>query len=159
MLKWLATGAALAALTALGGCEQNAGDSALAKQAALEAANEEKALYCFDLLFNQQEFEKSEEECWGEPYIQHNPHAPDGKDAMFAHMRPIFEQYPDLQIYVKRVAAVDDLVWIHYHSLPTPEGPGLAAVDIVRLKDGKFVEHWDVVQPVPEESANENTMF
>ncbi|WP_428408325.1 nuclear transport factor 2 family protein [Hyphococcus sp.] len=128
-------------------------------QAALEQANKEKALYCMDLLFNQKDIEKSRAECWGETYIQHNPYAPDGPDALFAFMEPFFEANPDAAIHIKRVAAEGDLVWIHYNNKPTPDSLGLAVVDILRMEDGKFVEHWDVVQPVPEESANDNTMF
>jgi predicted SnoaL-like aldol condensation-catalyzing enzyme len=41
----------------------------------------------------------------------------------------------------------------------SPDDRGTAAADIFRLEDGKIVEHWDVLQPVPEESANDDTMF
>ena len=40
-----------------------------------------------------------------------------------------------------------------------PEDRGEAIIDIFRVADGKIVEHWDVIQPVPEHSANGNTMF
>jgi len=159
MRNILMTGvAALAASWVVAACtaaDKDSGDA----QAALEEANKEKALYCMDLLFNQKNIEKSREECWGETYIQHNPYAADGPEALFAFMAPFFETNPDLAIDVKRVAADGDLVWIHYNNKPTPDSLGVAVVDILRMEDGKFVEHWDVVQQVPEESANENTMF
>ncbi|PQA86123.1 nuclear transport factor 2 family protein [Hyphococcus luteus] len=147
-LLMAAAGAAL-----LAGC---AGED---PQAALEAANKEKALYCMDLLFNQHELNQAKAECFGETYIQHNPAAPDGADALMAFLGPFFEGNPDASIDIKRSAAEGDLVWIHYNNKPTPDSLGLAVVDILRMEDGKFVEHWDVVQPVPEESANDNTMF
>ena len=158
MRNILMTGvAALAASMVVAAC--TAADKGGDAQTALEAANKEKALYCMDLLFNQKNIEKSRAECWGETYIQHNPNAPDGAEALFAFLTPFFEANPDLKIHVKRVAAEGDLVWIHYNNKPTPDALGLAVVDILRMEDGKFVEHWDVVQPVPAESANENTMF
>ncbi|WP_375207355.1 nuclear transport factor 2 family protein [Hyphococcus sp.] len=147
-----------AAALALGACKTTS-NMAEDSQAALEEANKEKALYCMDLLFNQHDIETAREECFGETYIQHNPMAPDGPDALFAFMEPFFEANPDAAIHIKRVAAEGDLVWIHYNNKPTPDSLGLAVVDILRMEDGKFVEHWDVVQPVPEKSANDNTMF
>jgi predicted SnoaL-like aldol condensation-catalyzing enzyme len=57
------------------------------------------------------------------------------------------------------VIAEGDLVMTHGLIPTSPEDRGMAAADIFRLEDGKIVEHWDVVQPVPETSANDNTMF
>ena len=48
---------------------------------------------------------------------------------------------------------------IHLHGQPDPASRGGAVADIYRLKDGKIVEHWDVLQPVPETSANPHPMF
>ena len=52
-----------------------------------------------------------------------------------------------------------DLVWLHVHSTNGAGDRGRAIVDIFRVENGRIAEHWDVVQPVPEKSANGNTMF
>ena len=52
-----------------------------------------------------------------------------------------------------------DLVALHAHSIREPGERGVAIVDIFRLENGKIVEHWDVIQPVPEKANNDNTMF
>lgn len=50
-------------------------------------------------------------------------------------------------------------MWAHSLLKTSPEDSGTAAADFFELEDGKIVEHWDVLQPVPETSANDNTMF
>jgi len=60
---------------------------------------------------------------------------------------------------IKRTGADGDLVWIHLHAKRTPDALGNAVINIFRMKDGKFAEHWNVGQSVPAESANDNTMF
>lgn len=66
---------------------------------------------------------------------------------------------PGLRADIKRVIAEGDLVVVHVHMKMSDEDRGLAVIDIFRLEDGKIVEHWDAMQPVPEKSANDNTMF
>jgi predicted SnoaL-like aldol condensation-catalyzing enzyme len=94
----------------------------------------------------------------GDTYIQHNPHLPDGKAAL----RALIQKLPkpiDPVGEIVRVIAEGDLVVLHvnYHTWPGPQGG--AVVDIFRVAEGKIVEHWDVVQAVPAQSANDNTMF
>jgi predicted SnoaL-like aldol condensation-catalyzing enzyme len=57
------------------------------------------------------------------------------------------------------VFADGDYVILHVHAVREPGTRGNAIVDIFRLEDGKIVEHWDVVQPIPEKAANANGMF
>ena len=52
-----------------------------------------------------------------------------------------------------------DYVILHVHNVPTPGSRGNAIIDIFKLENGKVVEHWDVRQEIPEQSANSNTMF
>ncbi|MFC4507712.1 MULTISPECIES: nuclear transport factor 2 family protein [Streptomyces] len=69
------------------------------------------------------------------------------------------QQYPDATYDIKRVISEGDLVLLHSSVVLTPGTRGIAAIDIFRFRGGKIAEHWDVVQDVPETSANDNTMF
>ncbi|WP_340677406.1 nuclear transport factor 2 family protein [Paraglaciecola sp.] len=128
-------------------------------QTAMEDANLKKAIYCMDLLENQKNLEASRRECFGETYVQHTSWIRDGVDEVLSIFASRFEKYPDFAMEIKRSAADGDLVWMHLHTKRTPEVLGNAVINIFRMKDGKFVEHWNVGQPVPDKSANDNTMF
>jgi predicted SnoaL-like aldol condensation-catalyzing enzyme len=95
----------------------------------------------------------------GSKYIQHNPVAPDGVDGVKGLIKFLKEKFPNRTSDIKRVVAEGDLVVLHVHAKPTPEDRGTAIIDIFRVENGKIVEHWDVMQPVPEKAANNNTMF
>ncbi|MDB5873352.1 MAG: polyketide cyclase [Ramlibacter sp.] len=91
-------------------------------------------------------------------YIQHNPRVPDGLAALQGFVREMKRGTPESRANIKRVVAEGDLVVIHSHVQRTPGERGAALVDIFRVQDGKIVEHWDIVQPIPETSANSNGM-
>ena len=93
----------------------------------------------------------------GPVYIQHNPRAPDGAEAAVRFLTQVTT--PDSISEIKRVVAENDLVVLHVHSRSNAQDRGRAIVDIFRVENGKIVEHWDVIQPVPEQAANINTMF
>ena len=135
------------------------GISQAVKEAILEKGNLEKAIYCMELLEKYKDLEASRNECFGETYVQHTPAYPDGSEAVLNAFASRFANYPDFSIDIKRAGADGDLVWIHLHAQSTPEALGSAVINIFRMKDGRFVEHWNVVQAVPAESANRNTMF
>lgn len=122
-------------------------------------ANKLKVLEFYDLAFNQGEPQKAVEQYVGSRYIQHNPAAGDGGDAFVGFVTWYRGEFPELSVELKRVIAEGDLVVTHGVIKTSPQDRGTAAVDIFRLEDGKIVEHWDVLQPVPEEAANDNTMF
>jgi len=89
------------------------------------------------------------------PYIQHNPLVADGIDGVVSFLR----QAGRVPCEVKRVAIDGDLAFVHVRYLSL-FGQETAGVDIFRFDvDGKIVEHWDVLQPVPTDSKNNNTMF
>lgn len=92
-------------------------------------------------------------------YVQHNPGASDGVDAFVGYVHTMRGRYPALRLEIKRTVAEGDLVVTHSRFELTPGSAGLAVADIWRVVDGRIVEHWDVIQPVPDQSANSNSMF
>lgn len=122
-------------------------------------ANKRTVTEFLDLAFNQGKPEEAAERYMGATYTQHNPGAADGRDGFLAFAKGFTEQFPELRLEFKRTLAEGDYVCVHAHGRVTPEDKGVAAMDIFRLEDGKLVEHWDVSQPVPEESANSNGVF
>lgn len=90
-------------------------------------------------------------------YIQHNPALPDGRDAAVAFLAPLYGA-AESRFELLRMIVDGDLVALHVRAHPVGR-PLLAVTDIYRLADGLIVEHWDVIQPVPEASANPHPMF
>ena len=95
----------------------------------------------------------------GEGFKHHNPFFEGTAEALQAGMKANAQQNPDKVLEVKRVIAEDDFVVAHSHVRQNPEALGAAVVHIFRFKEGKIVELWDLGQPVPEKSQNENGMF
>jgi predicted SnoaL-like aldol condensation-catalyzing enzyme len=99
-------------------------------------------------------------ETWVDPdYIQHNPMAATGRDAAVAFLEPFFAGNPNISYSIKRIIADGNLVAVHAHGKFAPDDRGISVVDILRVNGCKVMEHWDVVQPVPERAANTNGMF
>jgi predicted SnoaL-like aldol condensation-catalyzing enzyme len=96
----------------------------------------------------------------GTPYRQHNPLIEDEMEGVRKFAAGIMATHPDAHCEIKRVFADGDYVILHSHWHGLSDDPrGEAVVDIFRLENGKMVEHWDVIQPIPDTAANNNTMF
>jgi predicted SnoaL-like aldol condensation-catalyzing enzyme len=121
--------------------------------------NKKIVLEYTDLVFIQRKPEEAVAKYQGPYYRQHNPSATDGSEPFIGFVKWFAQTYPSFQIDFKRIIAEGDLVVTHSHLVREPGDRGMAVVDIFRLENGKIVEHWDVVQEIPETSANNNTMF
>ncbi|MFM9593041.1 nuclear transport factor 2 family protein [Streptomyces scabiei] len=96
---------------------------------------------------------------WDPGYLQHNPQMQSGVPAAKAGLGGYFASAPDLTVTPKRIIAEGDLVAVHSHYVTYPGDRGAAILDLFRVRNGKIVEHWDIIQNVPETSANGNGMF
>ncbi len=95
----------------------------------------------------------------GDRYVQHNPNAADGPDGFKKFIGFLREKFPNSRSEIKRSFVDGDFVILHVHAVREPGTRGNAIIDIFKLENGKIVEHWDTVQAIPENPANNNTMF
>ena len=95
----------------------------------------------------------------GDMYIQHNPAVEDGKEGFIRYFERMSEEYPEKSIEFVRIIAENNLVALHTHQT-WPENDEYVTMDFFRFdENGKIVEHWDSIQQIPKNGANDNTMY
>jgi predicted SnoaL-like aldol condensation-catalyzing enzyme len=125
----------------------------------LEEANKTIVREFYEMAFRDRQPTKAAQTYIGDKYIQHNPRVPNGAAPFYGFFENYLKQNPQSSSTIKRIVAENDLVVLHVHAKTSPEDRGRAIIDIFRVENGKIVEHWDVIQEVPERTANGNTMF
>jgi predicted SnoaL-like aldol condensation-catalyzing enzyme len=125
---------------------------------AAEETNKETVVAFYDAAINDKDFDAASAYL-GDKYIQHNPLAADGPEGLEAFLEFARDNLSGFKVEFKRVLADGDFVIVHAHATNGPDDRGSAVMDIFRLEGGKVVEHWDVIQPIPETAQNDNTMF
>ncbi len=133
------------------------GAARAADPAAMEA-NKKTVLEFYEKGLNQKDFAAASV-YFGPRYVQHNPGAPDGIEGFKSFIGFLKEKFPNSKSDIKRVFADGDFVILHVHVVREPGSLGSAIVDMFRLENGKIVEHWDVIQTIPEKMAHTNGMF
>jgi predicted SnoaL-like aldol condensation-catalyzing enzyme len=147
----------VALMALLTGCASGERAQADASRLASSAANKKMVVDFYRTVFIEKRVVEGFERYVAPEYIQHNPLLATGREpaVKFLSTRITREAVTD----IKRVVAEGDLVVLHVHSRTNLSDRGRAVIDIFRVADGKIVEHWDVIQVVPDKSANTNTMF
>jgi predicted SnoaL-like aldol condensation-catalyzing enzyme len=119
--------------------------------------NKAIVLEAFDTLFNKRDYAAAER-FWSPNYIQHSAHIEPGRDGLFNLIRAV---PPSLKYEPGVIVAEGDYVIVHgrFSNIGLPVN--WIAADVVRLKDGILVEHWDVIQDeaTEQQSKSGNPMF
>jgi len=131
---------------------------ALAADAKQMEENKKIVAAFYDAALNQKDFDAAAK-FLGSRYTQHNPVAADGPEGFKAFIAFLKDKFPNNRSEIKRIFADGDYVIVHVHAVREPGTRGNAIIDIFKLENGKVVEHWDVIQPIPEKAANNNGMF
>ena len=135
-----------------------AGSPLVASAQSQQEANKKIVVAFYEAAINQKDFDAASKYL-GSRYTQHNPNAADGPEGLKAFLGFLREKFPNAKSEIKRVLADGDYVILHVHAVREPGQRGNAIIDIFKLENGKVIEHWDVVQPIPEKAANSNGMF
>jgi len=122
-----------------------------------EQKNKEIVLDFYQKALNDKDFDAASK--YLGKYIQHNPLAADGPEGLRGFLDYLKKNFPQSKSEIKRVMVDGDYVILRVHAIRQPGDRGSAIVDIFRVEDNKIQEHWDSVQPIPEKSMNNNTMF
>ncbi len=123
-----------------------------------EEQNKKTVLAFYNAAINNKDFEEASKYL-GDEYIQHNPMAASGPEGLKAFVELAKKSFPEYRTEFKRVFVDGDYVIVHCHAKANAQDRGSAVIDIFRLENGKVVEHWDVIQSIPEKASNTNGMF
>ena len=123
----------------------------------IQEQNKQIVIEFYDLIINKKDFDAAKK-YMGMRYKQHNPLVKDGPGGLQEFITFLRANFPDANSEIKSVFADGDYVILHVLSHRTPSLKR-AIVEIFRLENGKIDEHWDVLQEIPEKSANPNGMF
>jgi len=122
------------------------------------AANKKLVLAFYEQIIGRKDFDAARR-YMGATYRQHAPYAADGPEGLRAWLAGFKAAFPNHRYEVKRVIAEGPYVMLHLHGMGGPNPHGESVVDIFRVEKGKVVEHWDIIQPIPDSADNANSMF
>jgi predicted SnoaL-like aldol condensation-catalyzing enzyme len=119
--------------------------------------NKALVLEAFDTLFNKRDYAAAER-FWSPDYIQHSAHIAPGREGLFDLIKSL---PPTLKYEPGTIVAEGNFVIVHGRFSTFGLPVNWIAADIVRIKDGILVEHWDVIQDeaTEQQSSSKAPMF
>lgn len=118
-----------------------------------EASNKKLVQEFFYTFYNDKDMDKARKMMHPD-FVNHHPYSGKGVEGTIAAVKEhLFGIHPEFKVYIKRIAAEYDLVWIQCYTQDQPKDHGKMSMDIWRVKDGKIIEHWDIIQDVPKDVA------
>ena len=108
----------------------------------VEAKNKTLVLKAFDTLFNKRDYAAAEK-FWSPHYVQHSAHIAPGREGLFDLIKSL---PPTLKYEPGTIVAEGNVVIVHGRFSNFGLPVNWIAADILRIKDGILVEHWDVIQ-------------
>lgn len=132
--------------------------AAIARAPSETARNRQVVTAFAHVFYDQRDVRAAFERYVAADYTQHNPDIPDGREAAIKALTPIFSQ-PGSRFEIKQILVDGDLAVIHLWGRTGSEGQGGDVADFFRLRHGKIVEHWDVLQPMRTGTINPHPYF
>lgn len=123
----------------------------------IQSKNKALVLKAFDTLFNRRDYAGAEK-FWSPRYIQHSAHIEPGREGLFNLVKSL---PATLKYEPGMIVADGDFVIVHGRFSNFGLPVNWIAADILRIKDGILVEHWDVIQDeaTEEQSKSKAPMF
>jgi len=123
----------------------------------IERRNKLLVLEAFDTLFNKRDYAAAEK-FWSPEYIQHSAHIAPGREGLFNIVKSL---PPTLKYEPGTIVAEGDFVIVHGRFSNFGLPVNWIAADILRIQNGIFVEHWDVIQDeaTEDQSKSKAPMF
>jgi predicted SnoaL-like aldol condensation-catalyzing enzyme len=106
-----------------------------------------------DLMYGQKRVREAFERYVAEDYVQHNVDTEDGREATLKSVEDYYADHPGLRLEVRRILVDGDIGATHLYIQRSADDPGRVVVDMHRVADGMIVEHWDVIQDLPEHNV------
>ncbi len=117
-------------------------EAKVAMNRTVESKNKALVLEAFDTLFNRRDYAAAEK-FWSPHYIQHSAHIGPGREGLFDFIKSL---PPTLKYEPGTIVAEGNVVIVHGRVSTFGLPVNWIAADILLIKDGSLVEHWDVIQ-------------